>query len=140
LSLTKPSEIFASRVEPAFQDYLANPITERLANNFAEAINSQLEWTHVYYAKKDPSRLSEDSLEKFRRKIFDECPAAKMMWDLADANKHRILERQQTIRRTVTVSTAAYSNRNGELWVNEYEKPFLPEATAAMEYWKNWRD
>jgi hypothetical protein len=63
-----------------------------------------------------------------------------MMWDLADANKHRFLTRQQPVPRTVTSSTAAFSIRNDELWVNEYDKAFLLEATAAMEYLKKQPD
>jgi hypothetical protein len=57
-SLTKPSEVFASRVKPALDNYLAAPKDERLANNLAEAINNQVEWSFAYYLKNDRSRLS----------------------------------------------------------------------------------
>jgi len=140
-SLTKPSEVFASRVQPALDNYLAGPKDERLANNLAEAINNQVGWSFAYYLENDRSRLSGSTTPtEYRLKAFDECPATKMMWDLADANKHRFLTRQQPVPRTVTSSTAAFSIRNNELWVNEYNKAFLPEATAAMEYLKRQPD
>jgi hypothetical protein len=142
--LTKPSEIFSSKVDPAFTAYGRALLDERLANNLARALNDQLEWTYQYYEKNgDRSRLyGATSLSDFRRKIFeqDRCPDARMMWDLADADHHRFLERGSDPSRLVTASTAAYTPDNGQLVVSPYKKTLLDAATAAVSFWRKWPD
>ena len=136
----KPSERFASEIKPALHDYATAPNDERLANILASAIDVHAEWSFTYYKEHDPSRLlGAKTPMQFRQKVFNTCPNLKMMWDLNDAHKHRFLTRQG-IPRTVTLSTAAYSIRNNELWVNQYDKPFLPAAKTAAEFWEKWPD
>jgi hypothetical protein len=77
---------------------------------------------------------------EFRQKVFGECLDLKMMSDLADADQHRFLTRTRPVARAVTSSTATYSIRDNELWVNRYEKPFLPAARAAVDFWEKWPD
>jgi hypothetical protein len=139
-SLLKPSEVFLQKIKPAFLDYVAHPGDERLANILATAINSHAEWTFRYYEQIDRSRLfGATTLKKFREMIFDMCSELRMMWDLADADKHRFLTRTG-IERFVSLSTASYSVRDSELWVSGYEKGFLPAATAAVKFWEEWPD
>ena len=136
----KPSERFASEIKPALHDYATAPNDERLANILASAIDNHTEWSFRYYNEHDPSRLfGTKTPMEFRQKVFNTCPNLRMMWDLNDGCKHRFLTRQG-IPRTVTSSTAAYSIRNNELWVNGYDKPFLPAANTAAEFWEKWPD
>jgi hypothetical protein len=139
-ALLKPSEIFASNIQPAFRHYAAAPNDERLANILAAAIDNHAEWSFQYYSQNDPSRLSGATTPiKFRQKVFSACPSLRMMWDLNDANKHRFLTRPG-VPRTVTSSTAAYSLRDNELWVNGYDEPFLLAVKDAAEFWEKWPD
>jgi hypothetical protein len=46
--LTKPSERFIEEIEPALADYIKEPLSERLANNLARAIDHHLDWTFDY--------------------------------------------------------------------------------------------
>jgi hypothetical protein len=46
---TKPSERFATEVEPALAEYRADPTNQRRANDLARAIDHQLDWTYQYY-------------------------------------------------------------------------------------------
>ena len=139
-ALQKPSEVFRRKILPAFRDYGADPSNERLANILAAAINDQAEWTFQYYDRGDRSRLfGTTTAIKFREAIFGMCPELRMMWDLADADKHRFLTRPGLIR-SVSLSTAAYSVRDSELWVSGFDKPFLPTATIAMQFWERWPD
>jgi len=55
--LTKPSVIFRERVVPAYSEYLKDPLSERCANNLAEALNNTVEWTYLYLDEVDPARL-----------------------------------------------------------------------------------
>jgi hypothetical protein len=92
--LTKPSERFIEEIEPALADYIKEPLSERLANNLARAIDHHLDWTFDYYRKVDPSRLNGAGDEKsFRRQLFPQCSQLRMMNDLSDAAHHRFLTR-----------------------------------------------
>jgi hypothetical protein len=53
----------------------------------------------------------------FRRHRFAECPDLKIMWDLADAWKHRIPDRDSNPPRTVESSTGAYYVEGNDLRV-----------------------
>jgi hypothetical protein len=137
----KPSERFRQEIEPAFADYLENPLSMRYANNLARAIDHQADWTYEYYARIDSSRLKGASdVKSFRRNLLVQCPQLQMMNDLSDAAHHRVLTRKNDPPRVVAVSTAAYSEQSGALHVPNYETPFLPEVTKAIEFWRDWPD
>ena len=139
--LSKPSEIFRGKVDPTFAAYQPNPLDERLANSLARVANDQLEWTYQYYEKTDRSRVfGATSLSDFRRETFKRCPDARMIWDLADADRHRFLDRKSDPGHLVTASTAAYMQHNDQLIVSAYNKPFLEAATAVVNYWREWPD
>jgi hypothetical protein len=123
-------------------DYKASPLSERLANNVARAVDHHLEWTHVYYLEGDPSRLlGATELKDFRLHLFSTCRELQMMWDISDAAHHRILTRRSIPpRRMVNTSTAAYFTKAEELWVNGYDKPFLASALNAVGFWRRWSD
>ena len=138
-SLTKPSVIFNEKIAPAYNEYLSDPKNKRLANILAAALDHHAEWTFQYYKENDPSRLvGVNNPMAFREATFGKCPATQMMWDLAEAQKHLLLTREWRTPKLVHTNSNPYSLHKDELWVDPYNRPFLPEATAAMEYWKNW--
>ena len=133
--------MFEKKIRPAFDDYVSDPKNQRLANILAGAVDSHAEWTFEYHKQNDfPKLAGANNPMDFREATFGKCPATKMMWDLAEADRHRFLTMERRVPRTVTASTAAYSIKNDELWVNQYDTPFLPQAKAAVEYWKKWPD
>jgi hypothetical protein len=69
--LTPPSARFQSEIQPAWEEYLSDPLVERKANNLARAIDHHLDWTFSYYAEVDRSRLMDATdLPGFRQKVF----------------------------------------------------------------------
>jgi hypothetical protein len=139
--LIKPSEVFRRKIEPAFNDYTKNPLSERLANILAMAIDHQSDWTFEYYKNVDPSRLSgSSSVKAFREQLISQCPQLQVMNELADADHHRFLTRPSNPPRVVDTSTAAYSVQAGELCVPKYQATFLSEATKAIDFWRVWKD
>jgi hypothetical protein len=142
-NLTPPSAKFQSEIAPAQEEYLADPLNERKANNLARAIDHHLDWTFEYYHREggDRSRLMGASdLWDFRRKLFDLCPELRMMWDLSDAAHHRILDRPATPERVVVVSSMAYSTQDGTLLVPDYARQFRDAVPQAVEFWSQWQD
>ena len=138
---TKPSEILRQRVEPAYSDYLKNPLSEYHANNLAEALNNQVEWTYKYLKAVDPHRLHFDAtLGSFRRDLLTQHRPLHVMSDLADAAQHRELEFERKPARVVTLSTDAYYEKDGVLYVNGFHTPFSSEAGQAIEFWRNQSD
>jgi hypothetical protein len=62
------------------------------------------------------------------------------MSDLADAAQHRELEFERKPARVVTLSTDAYYEKDGVLYVNGFHTPFSSEAGQAIEFWRNQSD
>src|SRR5262249_52798990 len=114
---TKPSEILRQRVEPAYSAYLQNPLSEYHANNLAEALNNQVEWRYKYLKEVDASRLNGATLGSFRTDLLTEHQALHVMRDLADAAQHRELTFECNPPRVVTLSTDAYYQKDGVLYV-----------------------
>jgi hypothetical protein len=146
--LIKPSERFLGEVEPALDEYLRDPLSERLANNLARAIDHQVDWTFEYYGQHDPSRLGGASnVKTFRLQLIGRCPELRMMNDLSDAAHHRILTRPNSPPRITVTSSSAYSPqpKSGSggsvgLFVPGYATPFLLAAAKAIEFWRIWQD
>ena len=138
--LTKPSVIFRERVVPAYAAYLNNPLSENHANNLAEALNNTVEWTYLYLNEADPARLNGATLGSFRTDLLTEHRALHVMSDLADAAQHRELTFERKPPRVVTLSTDAYYEKEGVLYVKHFDTPFSFEAEQAMTFWRNLSD
>ena len=138
--LTKPSAIFRERVVPAYAEYLKDPLSERRANSLAEALNNTIEWTYLYLNEVDPARLNGATLASFRTGLLTEHRALHVMSDLADAAQHRELTFERKPARVVTLSTDAYYEKEGVLYVNGFHTPFPSAAGRAFEFWRSWRD
>jgi hypothetical protein len=138
--LTKPSERFQQNVEPAFSDYFQNPLSERHANNLAGELNNQLEWNDKYYQQVDHPCLKGATLKSFRTDLLERHPALCAMNDLADAARHRELEWPQDPPRVVTLSTDAYYQKDGVLYVKGFDRPFSSMAEEAGDYWRKQPD
>jgi hypothetical protein len=119
---------------------LQNPLSKRHANNFAQVADSHLEWTYKYCQQVDPLRLNGATLKTFRTDLLKEHRALHAMSDLADAAQHRFLDRGRDPPRVVTLSTAAYYEKAGDLHVKGFDTPFSSVAGEALEFWRNWPD
>ena len=137
---TKPSEILRQRVEPAYSEYLKNPLSQSHANNLAEALNNQVEWTYKHLKEVDPARLNDATLKSFRTGLLTEHWPLHVMSDLADAAQHRELTFERKPPRVVTLSTDAYYEKEGVLHVQGFHTPFSFAAREAIEFWRRWPD
>jgi len=138
--LTKPSVIFRERVVPAYSEYLKDPLSERRANTLAEALNNTIEWTYLYLSEVDPARLNGATLASFRTGLLREHRALRVMRDLADAAQNRELTFERNPPRVVTLSTDAYYEKEGVLYVKHFDTPFPSAAGQAFEFWRKWPD
>ncbi len=125
---------------PAYSDYLKNPLSEYHANNLAEALNNTVEWTYLYLDEVDPARLNGATLTSFRTGLLTEHRALHVMSDLAVAAKHRELDWPSDPPRVVTLSTDAYYEKEGVLYVKHFDTPFPSAAKQGFEFWRNWPD
>lgn len=139
--LTKPSERFSQEIEPALSDYIKDPLSQRLANILATAVDHHVDWTYKYYETADPSRLYGAVDEKsFRRQLLPHCPQLQIVNELSAAAHHRFLDRKNDPPRVVDTSTAAYREQTGTLYVCKHETPFLQAATISVDFWRAWKD
>ena len=125
---------------PAYWEYLKDPLSERRANTLAEALNNTVEWTYLYLNEVDPARLNGATLGSFRTGLLTEHRALHVMSDLADAAQHRELTFERKPPRVVTLSTDAYYEKEGVLYVKHFDTPFSFEAEQAMTFWRNLSD
>ena len=125
---------------PAYSDYLKAPLSERRANNLAEALNNTVKWTYLYLNEVDPARLNGATLASFRTGLLREHRALRVMRDLADAAQNRELTFERNPPRVVTLSTDAYYEKEGVLFVKGFDTPFPSAAGQAFEFWRNWPD
>ena len=123
---------------PAYAAYLNNPLSENHANNLAEALNNTVEWTYLYLNEADPARLNGATLGSFRTDLLTEHRALRVMSDLADAAQHRELTFERKPERVVTLSTDAYYEKQGVLYVKHFDVPFPSAARQAFEFWRMW--
>jgi len=157
MTLIKPSERFRQEILPALDDYLNDSVSERLAHSLARALDHHVDWTFEYCNQNDQARLNGATDPKsFRRDLLGQCPELQMMNDLSDAAHHRFLTRRNDPPRVVVESTAAYSlqpssestggsvtlcaSGSVQLCVSGYDKPFLPAARNAVDFWRQWKD
>ena len=138
--LTKPSVIFRERVVPAYAAYLKNPLSEYYANNLAEALNNKVEWTYLYLDEEDRERLNGATLASFRTGLLREHRELRVMRDLADAAQNRELTFARKPDRVVALSTDAYYEKEGVLFVKHFDTPFPSAARQAFEFWRDWPD
>ena len=138
--LTKPSVIFRERVVPAYSEYLKDPLSERRANTLAEALNNTIEWTYLHLSEVDLARLNGATLASFRTGLLREHRALRVMRDLADAAQNRELTFERNPPRVVTLSTDAYYEKEGVLYVKHFDTPFPSAAGQAFEFWRKWPD
>jgi hypothetical protein len=113
---------------PAYAEYLKDPLSARRANTLAEALNNTIEWTYLYLDEVDPARLNGATLASFRTGLLTEHRALHVMSDLADAAQHREL------------STDAYYEKEGVLYIKHFDTPFPSAARQAFEFWRDWPD
>jgi len=142
MGLKKPSELFRERIDVAYQDYLRDPTSKFRADILASALNNQIEWTFKYYKQEgDKHKLrGATTLKEFRQTVFNDCPDLQLIWDLADAAKHRFLDRPSEPPRVVATSTAAYVVEGNDLRVGPDNRLFSEVASNAVRYWQNWQD
>ena len=119
---------------------MQNPLSERHANILAGALDDHLEWTFKYYEQVNPSRLNGATLKSFRTDLLKQYPALHVMTDLADAARHRYLDRPHDPPRVVSLSTDAYYEKAGVLHIQGFHTPFPSEAEQALEFWRRWPD
>jgi hypothetical protein len=63
-----------------------------------------------------------------------------VMSDLADAAQHRELTFERKPAHVVTLSTDAYYEKQGVLFVKHFDMPFPSAARQAFEFWRDWPD
>jgi len=125
---------------PAYSEYLKDPLSESRANTLAEALNNTIEWTYLYLSEVDPARLNGATLASFRTGLLREHRALRVMRDLADAAQNRELTFERNPPRVVTLSTDAYYEKEGVLYVKHFDTPFPSAAGQAFEFWRKWPD
>ena len=130
-----PRAHFEKDVRPPCQAYFADPTAGWRAKAAAQAINNFSEWTFLYYTSHDPARLQgATGLGQFKTKHASACREFRIVWDLAEAAKHRFLTTHLRSR-IVTTSTGAWTDNNKTLEIIATGDQVDVIIGEAMEYW-----
>jgi hypothetical protein len=128
-----------------FEDFERDSLSEYKANNLAS--NS---WHLIEWVKSDYADVGGDiTLSEFREILYPTCESLKIMHDISNSSKHKILSRPKTdIRGT--------SLRGGDFDPNDYNKndyyvsslevvmadgavrPFFEEIKRVIDFWKEF--
>jgi hypothetical protein len=131
-----PRQHFETDVRPPCEAYFADATSQWKAKAAAQAINNFAEWTCEYFKKNDPARLlGAKSAKQYRTIHAKACPAFRIVWDLADAAKHRFLT-QRIDGRVVTTSTGAWADGVETLQIKPTGEHVDEVIGIAMDYWE----
>ena len=138
--LLKPSETFRSHVVPNYEAYWDDP-TGWKADNLVGALNNHAEWVYYYYSRTDTSRLfGTNHVYGFRKYLWEnKCPEIQMIWNLADALKHRHLDKHPEDQ-LVAASSAASDGQLGPIYITEYRMFLGTGMERVFKFWKRWKD
>lgn len=133
-----PEESFRRDVLPNFDCYMSDFGAEWKAKNVAYAAAHLIEWVYEYYRVHGASRLSgASSLSDFRQGLFVQCPALKVVHDMAEAHKHRFLTRRRSAP-TITSSTEAFQAHDEWLEVTATGQRFDDVISEVVDFWRRW--
>ena len=137
---TPPEDQFRDDVLPPFKAYMSDKGVNWKAKCAAYAVAHFTEHAWLYYRHHDPSKVygatGENGVEKYVRALAEDksCQELRIIWDLALANKHRILTRHAE-ERMVTTSTAATVATVDRLWMNDLRRYFDEVLKKAVDFW-----
>jgi hypothetical protein len=135
--LTSPRQYFEADVRPAVQQFLADPGVPWKARCAAVALTSLIEWIVEYQRHLDYNT----SVITFREEMFGCCDAIRLVRDVADGARHRLLDRDMK-NRIVTTATGAFIEAR-TLLVDApktayHQRAFNKIASEVLEFWDRW--
>lgn len=130
---TPPRDQFLADVLPSYRDFLTSPSLEHRARAAANALAHFAEHVFVYYNYHKPSVLAgtkrpADFVSSLAR--TEQCEELDIIWDLALASKHRILNRPASRQRLII--TASDASR-AVPWVVGSTDAFVPNPTDPLQ-------
>ena len=145
LPSTPPKDQFVTDVLPPYHDFVAAPTLEYRAKAAANALAHFAEHVFVYYNYHDPSVLAgttraADFVSYLAR--TEQCDELDIIWDLALAGKHRILDRSASRQRHITGATEAFlPGATAPLRFNlqDGRQPLIADVLeAVIKFWHGW--
>lgn len=90
-----PRNFYDNHVRPNYDDWLANPLDERLAKNAVAEANNMAARVFRHWRCLDPAQLYGAAREgEYRKELaVRECPDFALLRDVAEAHKHVVLDR-----------------------------------------------
>lgn len=114
ISRTKAHEFFDTHVNPAYEEWINDPTSIRLAMNVAVALNQMTDHFWHAYTKVDPSRVfCTANSSAFRTELARRHGHFAIVRDVAEAHKHVRLDRGSRVL-TGTEQTAVGETGWGE--------------------------
>ena len=132
-----PRKHFEIDVRPPCEAYFQDSTSQWKAKAAAQAINNFAEWTFHYFKNYEPAKLfGAKGVEGFKTFHANACREFRVVWDLADAAKHRHLTRNLQ-QRVVTTSTGGWAETADTLEIVATGDEVDVLIGAAMAYWEN---
>lgn len=90
-----PREFFDRHVEPAYDAWLKDNLSEWKMQAAIAALNNMAAWSFDYWSSRDKAKLySANNDRAYREMLARECPAFALVRDIADGHKHVSLDRK----------------------------------------------
>ena len=132
-----PRQHFENDVKPACEAYFSDSTAQWKAKAAAQALNNFVEWTFLYFRENDPPRLlGFTKLSDFKTFHVSHCREFQIVWDLAEAAKHRFLT-SKLAQRVVTTSTGGWAEKSDTLEIVATGDEVDVLIGATMAYWED---
>jgi hypothetical protein len=115
---------FEKYLRPNFEEWSANPLDERRAMNAVLSLNQMADW-FFYENKSQPSRVANArKVREFREHLVKcECDDFQIIWDVADAHKHFMLDNKYAkVKRAEDISIQKTSYFAEDYAAEEYSQ------------------
>jgi hypothetical protein len=138
-----PRQQFETMVKPPVEAFLLAPECKWKARCAAHALTDLIEWTYYYmYIRSDDNSTHKKSRKDFRNEIIRECDAVRPVRDVADAARHRFLDRDDAIGATAT-SIFSHSTQGTTVQFNAiksdyHQRNFSEIVKKVLGFWDDW--
>jgi hypothetical protein len=132
-----PRKHFEIDVRPPCEAYFQDSTSQWKAKAAAQAISNFAEWTFHYFEKNEPQKLfGTKGVGDYKTYHASACPSFRIVWDLADAAKHRFLTRHLE-QRIVTTATGGWAETADTLEIVATGEEVDVLIGVAMTYWES---
>jgi hypothetical protein len=131
-----PDEYFKAVVEPAYADFLAEPLSRHRATSAATIVHHFYERLYWYFKEYDPARLHGCAKDTdYLTFLTQHCRDLALLRDSAESVKHQFLDRGLDYR-LVATATGVTNRIGNEFVIGNTGRTVSTLLDSVMKFWR----